>query len=80
VRGNLPGAKFPLVSVISRLSILENPAVGQDLIAYLALIDKPYDDIAAARVLAPAAGSLRRLVRFADTVPSKNRQEILWTN
>ena len=59
--------KIPFV--ISRLSILEHPLV-KDLIAYLRLIAKPYDDIAAARVLAAPAWRMspRDLVRFAERV------------
>jgi DNA helicase-2/ATP-dependent DNA helicase PcrA len=62
--------------VISRLSILEHPLV-KDLIAYLRLIAKPYDDIAAARVLAAPAWrqSPSDLVRFAERA-RKNRKKI----
>jgi DNA helicase-2/ATP-dependent DNA helicase PcrA len=57
--------KIPFV--ISKLSILQHPLV-KDLIAYLRLIAKPYDDIAAARVLAAPAWRLTppELVRFAQ--------------
>ena len=53
--------------VISRLSILEHPLV-KDVIAYLRLIATPYDDIAAARVLASPAWQTapQDLVRFAE--------------
>ncbi len=44
--------KIPFV--ISRLSILDHPLV-KDVIAYLRLIAKPYDDIACARVLSTPA-------------------------
>ena len=62
--------------IISRLSILEHPLV-KDLIAYLRLIAKPYDDIAAARVLAAPAWrqSPPDLVRFAERA-RKNRKKI----
>src|SRR5258705_296019 len=62
--------------VISRLSILEHPLV-KDLIAYLRLIAKPYDDIAAARVLAAPAWRLAPtdLVRFAERA-RKSRKKI----
>jgi DNA helicase-2/ATP-dependent DNA helicase PcrA len=66
--------KIPFV--ISRLSILEHPLV-KDLIAYLRLIAKPYDDIAAARVLAAPAWRLAPpdLVRFAERA-RKSRKKI----
>jgi DNA helicase II / ATP-dependent DNA helicase PcrA len=53
--------------VISRLSILEHPLV-KDVLAYLRMIATPYDDIAAARVLATPAWQLvpSDLVRFAE--------------
>src|SRR6267154_753315 len=62
--------------VISRLSVLDHPLV-KDLIAYLRLIAKPYDDIAAARVLAAPAWrqSPPDLVRFAERA-RKNRKKI----
>src|SRR5229473_944092 len=60
-------ARRKIPFVIARLSILEHPLV-KDLIAYLRLIAKPYDDIAAARVLAAPAWRLTppELVRFAQ--------------
>jgi ATP-dependent exoDNAse (exonuclease V) beta subunit len=66
--------KIPFV--ISRLSILEHPLV-KDLIAYLRLIAKPYDDIAAARVLAAPAWRMTppELVRFAERA-RKNHKKI----
>ena len=66
--------KIPFV--ISRLSILEHPLV-KDVIAYLRLIAKPYDDIAAARVLAAPAWRLvpSDLVRLAER-GRKNRKKI----
>src|SRR5216684_2117120 len=66
--------KIPFV--ISKLSILQHPLV-KDLIAYLRLIAKPYDDIAAARVLAAPAWRLTppELVRFAQRA-RKNRKKI----
>jgi DNA helicase II / ATP-dependent DNA helicase PcrA len=66
--------KIPFV--ISRLSILEHPLV-KDLIAYLRLIAKPYDDIAATRVLAAPAWRLTppELVRLAERA-RKSRKKI----
>jgi DNA helicase-2/ATP-dependent DNA helicase PcrA len=66
--------KIPFV--ISRLSILEHPLV-KDLIAYLRLIARPYDDIAAARVLAAPAWRLAPadLVRYAERA-RKSRKKI----
>ena len=66
--------KIPFV--ISKLSILDHPLV-KDVIAYLRLIAKPYDDIAAARVLAAPAWGLapRDLVRLAER-GRKNRTKI----
>ncbi|HYL64498.1 MAG TPA: ATP-dependent DNA helicase [Candidatus Methylomirabilis sp.] len=66
--------KIPFV--ISRLSILEHPLV-KDVIAYLRLIAKPFDDIAAARVLAAPAWGLtpRDLVRLAER-GRKNKTKI----
>lgn len=62
--------------VISRLSILEHPLV-KDVIAYLRFIAKPYDDIAAARVLSAPAWGLtpRDLVRLAER-GRKSRKKI----
>jgi DNA helicase-2/ATP-dependent DNA helicase PcrA len=58
-------AKIPFV--ISRLSILEHPLV-RDVLAYLRLVARPYDDIACARVLAAPAWHLepQDLVKLAD--------------
>jgi DNA helicase II / ATP-dependent DNA helicase PcrA len=58
--------------VISRLSILEHPLV-RDVLAYLRLIAKPYDDIACARVLAAPAWHLEPadLVRLAERTRKK---------
>jgi len=69
-------SKRKIPFVISRLSILEHPLV-KDLIAYLRLIAKPYDDIAAARVLAAPAWrqSPSDLVRLAER-GRKNRKKI----
>jgi DNA helicase-2/ATP-dependent DNA helicase PcrA len=66
--------KIPFV--IAKLSILEHPLV-KDLIAYLRLIAKPYDDIATSRVLAAPAWRLapRDLVRLAERA-RKNRKKI----
>jgi len=57
--------KIPFV--ISRLSILEHPLV-KDVLAYLRLIDKPFDDISCARVLSAPAWGLEAadLVRLAE--------------
>jgi DNA helicase-2/ATP-dependent DNA helicase PcrA len=62
--------KIPFV--ITRLSILEHPLV-RDVLAYLRLIAKPYDDIACARVLAAPAWHLEAvdLVRFAERTRKK---------
>jgi ATP-dependent DNA helicase UvrD/PcrA len=69
-------SKRKIPFVISRLSILEHPLV-KDLIAYLRLIAKPYDDIAAARVLAAPAWrqSPSDLVRLAERA-RKSRKKI----
>jgi DNA helicase II / ATP-dependent DNA helicase PcrA len=66
--------KIPFV--IARLSILEHPLV-KDVIAYLRFIAKPYDDIAAARVLAAPAWGLAPadIVRLAER-GRKNRRKI----
>jgi DNA helicase II / ATP-dependent DNA helicase PcrA len=58
--------------VITRLSILEHPLV-RDVLAYLRLIAKPYDDIACARVLAAPAWHLDAadLVRLAERTRKK---------
>src|ERR1700736_2181688 len=62
--------KIPFV--ITRLSILEHPLV-RDVLAYLRLIAKPYNDIACARVLAAPAWHLQPedLVRFAQRTRKK---------
>jgi DNA helicase-2/ATP-dependent DNA helicase PcrA len=62
--------KIPFV--ITRLSILEHPLV-RDVLAYLRLIAKPYDDIACARVLAAPAWHLGPvdLVRLAERTRNK---------
>ncbi|HET6929641.1 MAG TPA: ATP-dependent helicase, partial [Candidatus Acidoferrum sp.] len=58
--------------VISKLSILEHPLV-RDVLAYLRLIAKPFDDIACARVLAAPAWHLTAedLVRLAERTRKK---------
>jgi DNA helicase-2/ATP-dependent DNA helicase PcrA len=58
--------------VITRLSILEHSLV-RDVLAYLRLIAKPYDDIACARVLAAPAWHLEPvdLVRLAERTRKK---------
>jgi DNA helicase-2/ATP-dependent DNA helicase PcrA len=57
--------KIPFV--ISRLSILEHPLV-RDVLAYLRMIAKPFDDIACARVLSAPAWRFtpEKLVRLAE--------------
>jgi len=57
--------KIPFV--ISNLSILEHPLV-RDVLAYLRLIAKPFDDIACARVLSAPAWEFtaEKLVRLAE--------------
>jgi len=62
--------KIPFV--ITRLSILEHPLV-RDVLAYLRLIAKPYDDVACARVLAAPAWHLEPvdLVRLAERTRKK---------
>jgi DNA helicase-2/ATP-dependent DNA helicase PcrA len=62
--------KIPFV--IARLSILEHPLV-RDVLAYLRLIVKPFDDIAWARVLAAPAWQLEAadLVRLAERAGKK---------
>ena len=66
--------KIPFV--IAKLSILEHPLV-KDVIAYLRLIAKPFDDIAAARVLGAPAWRFApaELVRLAER-GRKNRKKI----
>jgi DNA helicase II / ATP-dependent DNA helicase PcrA len=65
-------AKRKIPFVISRLSILEHPLV-RDVLAYLRLIAKPFDDIACARVLAAPAWHLEagELVRLAERAGRK---------
>jgi len=67
---DLSRRKIPFV--ITRLSILEHPLV-RDVLAYLRLIAKPYDDIACARVLAAPAWHLEAvdLVRLAERTRKK---------
>ncbi|HWY08990.1 MAG TPA: ATP-dependent DNA helicase [Candidatus Acidoferrales bacterium] len=62
--------KIPFV--ISKLSILEHPLV-RDVLAYLRLIAKPFDDIACARVLSAPAWYLTAedLVRLAERARKK---------
>jgi len=62
--------KIPFV--ISKLSILDHPLV-KDVLAYLRLIAKPFDDIACARVLAAPAWGLEAvdLVRLAERAAKK---------
>jgi DNA helicase-2/ATP-dependent DNA helicase PcrA len=58
--------------VISRLSILDHPLV-KDVLAYLRLIARPFDDIACARALSAPAWDLRAkdLVRLAERAAKK---------
>src|SRR5215471_2342250 len=58
--------------VISRLSILDHPLV-KDVLAYLRLIARPFDDIACARVLSAPAWNLqpRDIVRLAERAAKK---------
>jgi DNA helicase-2/ATP-dependent DNA helicase PcrA len=62
--------KIPFV--ISKLSILEHPLV-RDVLAYLRLIARPFDDIACARVLSAPAWRLapKDLVRLAERTTRK---------
>jgi DNA helicase II / ATP-dependent DNA helicase PcrA len=62
--------KIPFV--ITRLSIIEHPVV-RDVLAYLRLISRPYDDVACARVLAAPAWHLEPpdLVRLAERTRKK---------
>jgi len=66
----LSARKIPFV--ISRLSILDHPLV-KDVLAYLRLIARPFDDIACARVLSAPAWNLqaRDLVRLAERAARK---------
>jgi DNA helicase II / ATP-dependent DNA helicase PcrA len=69
--------KIPFI--ISKLSILEHPLV-RDVLAYLRLIDSPFDDVACARVLAAPAWHLapEDLVRFAERAGGKRRGKSLY--
>ena len=62
--------KIPFV--ISRLSILDHPLV-KDVLAYLRLIARPFDDIACARALSAPAWNLqpKDLVRLAERAAKK---------
>jgi len=66
----LAARKIPFV--ISRLSILDHPLV-KDVLAYLRLIARPFDDIACARVLSAPAWNLHAqdLVRLAERAAKK---------
>jgi len=61
----LAGRKIPFV--IAKLSILEHPLV-RDVLAYVQLIARPYDDVACARVMAAPAWGFQPadLVRLAE--------------
>ena len=65
-------ARRKIPFVIARLSILQHPLV-RDVLAYLRLIAKPYDDIACARVLAAPAWNFEptELVRLAERARKK---------
>ena len=67
---HLSQRKIPFV--ISKLSILEHPLV-RDVLAYLRLIAKPFDDIACARVLSAPAWHLTAedLVRLTERARKK---------
>jgi DNA helicase-2/ATP-dependent DNA helicase PcrA len=64
--------KIPFV--ITKLSILEHPLV-RDVLAYLRLIAKPYDDVACARILAMPAWQMRPedLLRLAERAKRERR-------
>ena len=66
----LSARKIPFV--ITRLSILEHPLV-RDVLAYLSLIAKPYDDISCARVLSAPAWHFKPedFVRLAERAAKK---------
>jgi DNA helicase-2/ATP-dependent DNA helicase PcrA len=66
----LAARKIPFV--ISRLSILDHPLV-KDVLAYLRLIARPFDDIACARVLSAPAWNLqpKDLLRLAERAAKK---------
>jgi DNA helicase II / ATP-dependent DNA helicase PcrA len=66
----LAARRIPLV--ISRLSILDHPLV-KDVLAYLRLIARPFDDIACARVLSAPAWNWqpKELVRLAERAAKK---------
>ena len=66
----LSARKIPFV--ITNLSILDHPVV-KDVLAYLRLIARPFDDIACARVLSAPAWHLqaRDLVRLAERTAKK---------
>jgi len=66
----LSARKIPFV--IAKLSILDHPLV-RDVLAYLSLIAKPYDDISCARVLAAPAWHFKPedFVRLAERAAKK---------
>jgi DNA helicase-2/ATP-dependent DNA helicase PcrA len=66
----LSARKVPFV--IAKLSILDHPLV-RDVLAYLSLIAKPYDDVSCARVLSSPAWHFRPedLVRLAERAAKK---------
>jgi DNA helicase-2/ATP-dependent DNA helicase PcrA len=72
----LSRAKIPFV--ITRLSILEHPLV-RDVLAYLRMIVKPYDNVACARVLAAPAWHLeaRDLVRLTQRAGKKRGDALI---
>src|SRR2546429_4237279 len=62
--------KIPFV--ISRLSILDHPLV-KDVLAYLRLLARPFDDLSCARVLSAPAWKLqpKDLLRLAERTAKK---------
>ena len=71
----LSARKIPFV--IAKLSILDHPLV-RDVLAYLSLIAKPYDDIACARVLSAPAWRFapEDLVRLAERSAKKRGRSL----
>lgn len=65
-------ARRKIPFVISRLSILNHPLV-KDVLAYLRLLARPFDDLSCARVLSAPAWNLqpRDLVRLAERTSKK---------
>jgi DNA helicase II / ATP-dependent DNA helicase PcrA len=65
-------ARRKIPFVISRLSILDHPLV-KDVLAYLRLLARPFDDLSCARVLSAPAWNLeaKDLVRLAERTAKK---------